>query len=203
MDAPDEPQSGRDAGAMTRREFVSAGSMVTASTLAAPPIGGATVPAPTAAGAPASASSRFPSPAADARRRLRGCLARQSETAHVDGRGIGPGATDAGDMAARDRGRHDSERRREGTCHDHQGAHARGRHRAGPAAVAGTGREARREVPQGDAMSQHPDAAGAGVVGGRAIARCAAALRPDEQRAASLLLGLSSTTTRPSDSSRR
>ena len=67
---------------------------------------------------------------------------------------------------------------------------AGGRHGARPGGARGAGQDARRQVPEGDAVQQHPFAARPGALGRRAAPRGAPARRQGRQRPAGLLLGV-------------
>ena len=64
------------------------------------------------------------------------------------------------------------------------------RHGTRPGRARGAGEVARGQVPEGDAVQQHPRAAGSGALGGRAAARDHRPRRQDRQRPAHLFLGL-------------
>ena len=94
-------------------------------------------------------------------------------------------------MAAGDCRRSVHERVGEGAREPHESAHARRWHRARSARPHRVGPSAQDCFSQGHPVPEHRHAARPGSVGGRALARGAAALRPDAQRAPHLLPGLS------------
>ena len=106
------------------------------------------------------------------------------------------GPAHAGDLAAGDRRRRHGRRSpsplrlEDGTALDLPALH-------------GAGQDARRQVPQGDAVQQHPLPARPGALGGRAAPRRAPAARQGRRTSAGSTTGASTTTTRSSSSSRR
>ena len=80
---------------------------------------------------------------------------------------------------------------------------AGGRHGARPRRAQGARQGARRPVPEGDAVQQHPLPARPGALGGRAAPRGAPAASARSRTSAGSTTGGSTTTTRPSSSSRR